>query len=52
MVFLLFKLGLRIGEAVALKWSDIDWESREIHIHRMESRVEDENGKLQVVVVE
>lgn len=24
-VFLLFKLGLRIGEAVALKWSDIDW---------------------------
>lgn len=52
MVFLLFKLGLRIGEAVALKWSDIDWESREIHIHRMESRVEDENGKIQVVVVE
>ena len=31
-VFLLFKLGLRIGEAVALKWSDIDWEGREIHM--------------------
>ena len=51
-VFLLFKLGLRIGEAVALKWSDIDWETREIHIHRMESRMEDENGKLKVVIVE
>lgn len=51
-VFLLFKLGLRIGEAVALKWSDIDWETHEIHIHRMESRMEDENGKLQVVIVE
>ena len=51
-VFLLFKLGLRIGEAVALKWSDIDWEAREIHIHRMESRVEDENGKLKVSICE
>lgn len=52
MVFLLFKLGLRIGEAVALKWSDIDWETREINIHRMEIRMEDENGKLEVVIVE
>lgn len=51
-VFLLFKLGLRIGEAVALKWADIDWEAREIHIHRMESRVEDENGKLKVAICE
>jgi integrase len=51
-VFLLFKLGLRIGEAVALKWSDIDWETPEIHIHRMESRVEDENGKLKVAICE
>ncbi len=51
-VFLLFKLGLRIGEAVALKWSDIDWETREIHIHRMESLVEDENGKLKVNICE
>ena len=51
-VFLLFKLGLRIGEAVALKWSDIDWKAREIHIHRMESLVEDENGKLKVTICE
>ena len=51
-VFLLFKLGLRIGEAVALKWSDIDWDAREIHIHRMESLAEDENGKLKVAICE
>lgn len=51
-VFLLFKLGLRIGEAVALKWSDIDWKTREIHIHRMESLVEDENEKLKVTICE
>ena len=28
-VLLLFKLGLRIGEVVALKWSDIDWQTHE-----------------------
>ncbi|MDF2611038.1 MAG: integrase family protein [Lachnospiraceae bacterium] len=37
---------------MALKWSDIDWEAREIHIHRMESLVEDENGKLKVTICE
>lgn len=37
---LLFKLALRIGELVALKWQDIDWKNGEIHIHRMESRDE------------
>lgn len=42
-VFLLFKLGLRIGELVALKWEDIDFQNREIHIHRMESIIQDEN---------
>jgi integrase len=51
-VFLLFKLGLRIGEAVALKWADIDWNTREVHIHRMEGLCEDENGKLQVTIFE
>lgn len=39
-VFLLFKLGLRIGELVALQWEDIDFLNREIHIHRMESIVQ------------
>lgn len=37
---------------MALKWADIDWEASEIHIHRMESRVEDDNGKLRVAICE
>lgn len=51
-IFLLFKLGLRVGEVVALKWSDIDFIDREIHINRMESREYDESKKLVPIVVE
>ncbi|MCD8019423.1 MAG: site-specific integrase [Clostridiales bacterium] len=32
-----FHLGLRVGELVALKWSDIDYDRNRIHIQRMES---------------
>lgn len=41
------KLGLRIGELVALRFSDIDTDSMTIHIQRMESI--DANGKPIVV---
>ena len=51
-VYLLFKLELRIGELVALKWQDIDSENREIHIHRMETLAEDNAGKMRTVVAE
>lgn len=51
-VFLLFKLGLRIGEVAALRWCDIDWTSQEIHIHRMEGLQEDGTGKLPPVILE
>lgn len=51
-VFLLFKLGLRIGELVALKWEDIDLRNQEIHIHRMETLKECANGTMQSVVEE
>lgn len=51
-VFLLFKLGLRIGELVALKWEDIDPLNKEIHIHRMETLDNDESGSLCTVVAE
>lgn len=51
-VFLLFKLGLRIGELVALKWEDIDLPNKEIHIHRMETLDNDESGSLCTVVAE
>ena len=50
-VSLLFKLGLRIGELCALKWEDIDMETNEIHIHRMETQDENSAGKLAPVVV-
>lgn len=46
-IFLLFKLGLRIGELCALKWGDIDFEENEIHIHRMESS--DDNNSERVL---
>ncbi len=39
-IYLQFKLGLRIGELVALKWEDVDFINREIHIHRMETRAD------------
>jgi integrase len=44
-------LGLRVGELSALKWEDIDFKNKTIHIHRMETN--GENGsKLQRVIVE
>lgn len=51
-VFLLFKLGVRIGELVALKWTDIDYTNNEIHICRMESKEYNSDGDLRVTVVE
>ena len=50
-VLLSFKLGLRIGEAVALKWSDIDFNKGKIHIHRMETLLENETGELRPAIV-
>ena len=37
---LLFVLGLRVGELVALRASDINWEMQTVHIQRMEQRAE------------
>lgn len=51
-IFLLFKLGLRVGECVALKWEDIDFNNKEVHIHRMQTLVEElgsDNLKCKVV---
>lgn len=50
-ISLLFKLGLRIGELCALTWEDIDLETSEIHIHRMETLAEDSNQKMYATVV-
>lgn len=50
-VLILFKLGLRIGEVSALKFSDIDYTNKEIHIHRMETLDISADGKQYPVVV-
>ena len=49
---LLYLLGLRIGEVVTLKFNDINWHTREIHIHRTETMAVDEHGKHSVIVVD
>lgn len=51
-ILLLFKLALRIGEVVALKWSDIDFENKYIHIHKMETLTEKQNGTLIPIIAE
>lgn len=48
---ILFKLGLRIGEVVALRYSDIDHKMKEIHIQRMETKVLDEDNMMVSVIV-
>ncbi len=40
-VILDFLTGLRVGELVALKWEDIDWENRKLHVRRYEEDVVD-----------
>lgn len=49
-ILLLFYIGVRIGELVAIKKSDIDFEKKTLHIHRTETIINDENGKSKVVV--
>ncbi len=51
-VFLLFKLGLHIGEVAAFKRQDIDFNNKAIHIQRMESKKKDSNGKFMPVDIE
>ena len=42
-IILDFLTGLRIGELVALKWEDIDWERKKLHVCRYEEDVVDIN---------
>ena len=39
---LLFSTGMRRGEALGLKWKDVDWERHKIHVRR--ARVRDRTG--------
>ena len=48
-VLIALETGMRIGEISGLKWSDIDWKRREVHVRRTLQRLTDNNGKSQVV---
>lgn len=50
-IFLLFTKGIRIGELSALKLEDVDFDQKELFIHRMEKIVEDEKGNAYNTVV-
>lgn len=44
-IFISLRTGLRIGEVCALKWSDIDFKNKIIHIKSTVSRVKRKDGK-------
>lgn len=46
-LFAMARTGLRIGEAVALRWEDIDFDKREIHIERRHENREPEELKTE-----
>jgi integrase len=35
LLMMMFRHGLRVGEAITLRWSDIDWETASIYVRRM-----------------
>lgn len=43
-IFMALYTGLRIGELCALKWEDIDFTNRMIHIHKNVQRVQNKQG--------
>jgi integrase len=50
-IFLLFKLGLRIGELVALREIDIDYANKELHVCRTETQIINSSGHMVTTVV-
>ena len=49
---LIIATGMRRGECCALKWCDIDWEQRSIHICRNAVKVTDEDKLMQAGMVQ
>ncbi|WP_455717305.1 hypothetical protein [Anaerosporobacter sp.] len=48
-VLLSLQLGLRVGELIALKWSDINYKKNTIHIQRQEVIYDKYNDKMEKV---
>ncbi|MGX7265068.1 tyrosine-type recombinase/integrase [Enterococcus crotali] len=48
-VLFALETGMRIGEISGLKWSDVDWERREIHVNRTLQRLTDEQGRSKLI---
>ena len=51
-IALLFSLGLRIGELIALTWDKIDLKLSVVYINCMATKEKDENSKYRTVVVD
>lgn len=51
---LLLNTGMRMGEALALSWNDIDFDSRTINIHKSVASIKDrsDSGKKQKLIVQ
>ena len=44
-------MGLRIGELCGLKWSDVDFKNKILHIHRTVQRISIENGSKKTKII-
>ncbi len=51
-IMLCLATGLRLGEVCALKWEDIDLESRLLHVNRTVQRIAVEGGRSKTALVE
>ncbi|MCR5737658.1 MAG: site-specific integrase [Eubacterium sp.] len=49
-ILLTFQTGLRVGELCSIKWSDIDFYRKYIHIQRTEVEYPDEDGKFIIAI--
>ncbi len=50
-ILLALKLGLRIGEICALKWSDIDWDTKVLSVKHTVSRIKSDNETSKTVLI-
>lgn len=51
-ILLCLSTGLRLGEICALKWSDIDFENKLLHINRTVQRIAVKSGETKTALVE